>query len=64
VAAGHNHDVTSYRTVRAGGCYEISLLVHASSPGVYAPGTVSEFDKDAVMARLKALRDRFAFTDM
>jgi hypothetical protein len=64
VAAGHIYDVTSYRTVHAGGCYEISLLVHASNPGVYEPGTVSEFDKDAVMARLKALRDRFAFTDM
>ena len=63
VAAGHMYDVISYRTIHAGGCYEISLLVHASNPGVYGPGTVSEFDKDAVMARLSDVRDRFRFTD-
>jgi hypothetical protein len=63
VAAGHIYDVTSYRTVHAGGCYEISLLVHASSPGVYTPGTVTEFDKDAVIARLEAVRDQFRLTN-
>jgi hypothetical protein len=52
VAAGHHHDVISYRAFHAGACYEITLLLHASSPGVYAPGTITEFDRDGVMRKL------------
>jgi hypothetical protein len=52
VAAGHHHDVLSYRAFHAGACYEITLWLHSASPGVYAPGTITEFDRDGVMRKL------------
>jgi hypothetical protein len=52
VAAGHIHDALIYRTLHAEACYEVNLFLRYSSMGVYTPGTVSEFDKHAVMSRL------------
>jgi hypothetical protein len=63
VAAGHNHELLSYRTLHAGACYEVTLLLHYVTPGVYAPGTVAEFDRDVVLDRLRQVLQGFRFTD-
>ncbi len=62
VAAGHVSDVTGYRTVRDAACYEVALFLHYSNMGVYEPGTVSEFDEDAVMEKLRQVLYTFRFT--
>jgi hypothetical protein len=62
VAAGHLHDALIYRAPHAGACYEITLFLHYTSMGVYTPGSVSEFDRDVVMGRLRQVLDGFRFT--
>ncbi len=63
VAAGHNHELLSYRTLHAGACYDVTLLLHYVNPGVYAPGTVVEFEHDVVLDRLRQVLQGFRFTD-
>jgi hypothetical protein len=63
VAAGHIYDVTVYRTLHADACYEVTSFLHYANPGVYAPGTVSEFDREAVINRLREVLATFRFTD-
>jgi len=60
--AGHVYDVTSYRTLHGDACYEIALFLHSHNVGVYAPGTVSDFDRGAVMDRLVRVLETFRFT--
>jgi hypothetical protein len=59
VATGHIHDIISYRASHADLCYEVNLLLHSSDTGVYPPGTTSEFDRDAVMDRLRQVLHSF-----
>jgi len=61
VAAGHIYDVTSYRTVHADACYEITLFIHYANVGVYEPGTVAEFDEETVDDKLATLLHTFRF---
>jgi hypothetical protein len=63
VATGHIYDVTSYRTLGADACYEVTLFLHHSDMGVYTPGTVSEFDRTAVTDKLAGVLHSFQFTD-
>ena len=61
VATGHIYDVTSYCTVHADTCYEITLFVHYANIGVYEPGTVAEFDEEMVRNKLTAVLRTFHF---
>jgi len=61
VATGHIYDVTSYRTVHADACYEITLLIHTANIGVYEPGTVAEFDEETVKSKLSTVLNTFRF---
>ena len=61
VAAGHIYDVTSYRTVHADACHEITLLIHTANIGVYEPGTVAEFDEKTVKSKLSTILHTFRF---
>jgi hypothetical protein len=61
VATGHIYDVTSYCTVHADTCYEITLFVHYANIGVYEPGTVAEFGEETVKSKLAAVLHTFHF---
>jgi len=63
VATDHIYDIVSYRTLRDDACYDICLFLHYVDIGIYQPGTVSEFDRDAVMGELKDVLYRFRFTE-
>jgi hypothetical protein len=62
-AVGNVYDVTRYRTLYDGACYEIALYLHSHNIGVYEPGTVSEFDRETVMDRLTKVLYTFRFTE-
>jgi hypothetical protein len=62
-AAGNVYDVTWYRTLYDGACYEIALYLHSHNMGVYEPGTVSEFDRETVIDRLTQVLYTFRFTE-
>lgn len=49
VAAGNIYEQTYYRTVYNGTCYEITYFIHYGNIGNYQPGTVHEFDHDALI---------------
>jgi hypothetical protein len=63
VATGNVYDITSYRVLHNDACYEVALFLHYSDLGVYAPGTVSEFNREQVMDRLKQVFYTFRFTE-
>jgi hypothetical protein len=63
VAAGHIHDAIIYRTLHAGACYELASFLRYSDPGAYAPGTVSEFDREGVINGLRQVLTTFRFAD-
>jgi len=62
-ATGHRYSATQYRTIYENTCYEIALFVHSVGPDFFPPGTVSEFDSDAVMEELNQVLSTFRFTD-
>jgi len=62
-AVGNVYEVTSYRTLHDDACYEVVLFLHYANMGVYSPGTVSEFDREAVVARLRQVLYTFRFTE-
>jgi hypothetical protein len=53
VATGNVGEVTWYRTLYDGTCYEIGLFLYFHDVGVVEPGTVSEFDRAEVTSRLE-----------
>jgi hypothetical protein len=62
-AAGNVFEEVSYRTIHGGACYEITLLLHAGNIGAYPEGTVTEFDRGAVLERLKQVVHTFRFLE-
>lgn len=61
-AMSHYLDVHSYRTVHAGRCYAIDLLVIGTRPEVYDPPATQPFTPDAAFARLYKTLQGFRFT--
>ena len=51
VAAGNIYEQTYYRTVYNGTCFEITYYIHYGNIGNYTSGTVSEFDRDALLQK-------------
>lgn len=62
-AAGHLDKLQIYRTIHDGTCWEISQDVVSTNIGNYPPGTVSQFDENAVWQKLQGVVDTFEFTD-
>lgn len=60
-ATGHLYEKISYRTIHNSICFEIALFIHSSNIGVFNPGTVLEFDRDAVLERLTQVLSTFKF---
>lgn len=59
VAAGNIYEQTYYRTVYNGTCYEITYFVHYGNIGAYQPGTVHEFDHDALIRKFDQILNTF-----
>jgi hypothetical protein len=55
VAAGNIYEQTYYRTVYNGTCYEITYFIHYGNIGAYQPGTVHEFDHDALIQKFNQI---------
>ncbi len=61
-AAGHFDKTQIYRNFHNGMCYEIAQTVVSSSIGNYPPGTVKQFDENAVWQKLQGVAETFEFT--
>lgn len=60
-AAGNRYDVTSYRALIKGTCYEIQKLMHYGVFENYEPGSVTEFNRDEIDSKLTPIADSFKF---
>lgn len=61
VAAGNIFDEVSYRAVHSDACHEIALLMHSGNIGAYPEGTVTEFDREKILSKLKQVLSTFRF---
>lgn len=50
--AGNYYQQEIYRTVQNNTCYEVIYYIHSTNAGNYEPGTVTEFDRNAVLNEL------------
>ena len=56
LGAGNAYEQTYYRTVYQGSCYEITLFMHSTNIGNYAPDSgIREFDRDALTQKFEAI---------
>lgn len=62
-AMSHYLSAHSYRTVHAGRCYAIDLLVTGTNPEVYDPPATPPFSGDQAFAQLQQVLESFRFTD-
>ncbi|MBU6141675.1 hypothetical protein KGO95_00965 [Patescibacteria group bacterium] len=62
VGAGNYYDLTTWRTIKHGSCYEIVALLHSGNIHNYPDGAVKEFDQAAFSATLRSIVDSFTFT--
>ncbi len=53
--AGNYYQQEIYRTVYNNACHEVIFFIHFTNVGNYTPGTVTEFNRDAVMRNLQAV---------
>jgi hypothetical protein len=52
VGAGNIYGQEIYRMVNKNVCYEVTYYMHSSNIGNYTPGTVAEFDRNAILQKL------------
>jgi hypothetical protein len=53
--AGNYYQQEIFRTVQNGACHEVIFFIHSTNVSNYTPGTVTEFNRDAVMRNLEAV---------
>jgi hypothetical protein len=53
--AGNYYQQEIYRTVQNNACHEVIFFIHFTNASNYTPGTVTEFNRDAVMQNLQAV---------
>jgi hypothetical protein len=58
--AGNYYQQEIYRTVYNNACHEVIYFIHYTNVSNYTPGTVTEFDRDAVMQNLYGVFSTFA----
>jgi hypothetical protein len=58
--AGNYYQQEIFRTVYNNACNEVIFFIHYTNAGNYAPGTVTEFNRDAVMKNLEAVLSMIA----
>ena len=57
--AGNFYQQEIYRMVDSNVCYEVIYYIHSTNIGNYPPGTVTEFDRDAVLQQLYGVFSTF-----
>lgn len=60
VAAGNIYEQTYYRAVHNDTCYEITYFIHYGNIGNYQPGTVHEFDREALLRKFDDILNTLA----
>jgi hypothetical protein len=53
--AGNYYQQEIFRTVHNNACHEVIFFIHFTNASNYTPGTVTEFNRDAVMRNLEAV---------
>ncbi len=53
--AGNYYQQEIFRTVQNNACHEVIFFIHFTNASNYTPGTVTEFNRDAVMQNLQAV---------
>ena len=61
---GEIYTLISYRTAAKGACYELTQLIHARNPGVYEPGSITPYDKEAVIEELDEVLHTFQLLEV
>jgi len=59
VGAGNIYEQEIYRMVNKNVCYEVIYFIHSTNIGNYTPGTVTEFDRDALIKKLYGVFSTF-----
>lgn len=59
VGAGNMYEQIYHRALHAGMCFEVTYYMHYTNVGNYAPGTVTEFDRDALLQRFDEVLSTF-----
>ncbi len=57
--AGNYYQQEIYRMVNKNICYEVIFFIHSTNAGNYDPGTVTEFDRDALIQRFSSILNTF-----
>ena len=57
--AGNLYQQEIYRMVNSNVCYEVIYFIHSTNIGNYPPGTVTEFDRDAILLQLYGVFSTF-----
>jgi hypothetical protein len=57
--AGNYYQQEIYRMVNKNVCYEVIYFIHSTNVGNYPAGTVSEFDKDALIEKFSSIFSTF-----
>jgi hypothetical protein len=59
VGAGNIYEQEIYRMVNKNICYEVTYYLHSTNVGNYTPGTVAEFDRNAITQKLYGVFSTF-----
>lgn len=57
--AGNFYQQEIYRMVNKNVCYEVIYFIHSTNIGNYTPGTIIEFDRDAIIQNLRSVFSTF-----
>jgi hypothetical protein len=60
-AVGHQYGLIGYSALYGGSCYRLALFIHCINIHVFDPGTVSEFDRIAVLKLFDQVISTFQF---
>lgn len=60
-AVGHQYGLIGYSALYGGSCYRLALFIHCINIDVFDPGTVSEFDRIAVLKLFDQVISTFQF---
>jgi hypothetical protein len=63
-AVGHQYGLIRYSAWYGGSCYRLALFIHCINIHVFDPGTVSEFDRTAVLKLFEQVISTFQFVKL
>jgi len=60
-AVGNQYGLITYSALHAGSCYRLALFIHCTNVNVFDPGTVAEFDRNALTRLFDQVISTFRF---